>query len=251
MRRLHVELRGNVIQRLGLRRIELLRLYADDLLDLAGMFAHQVEDLELPRFRLVLILRDGGAVLSGRLGQSGEQRRLCQGEVLGGLAEIKARRRLGTVGRMAVVDLVEVPLEDLAIAVASLELEGDRRLFELAREAAVGALRRVDVDVAGKLLRDRAASAPREEPRPERSEVFEGRPREATSARRKKPATWAVSCKSARPLKGDRPALPWTVTPLPPSASQAPDTLSASDSRRRSMGGLGCISIAISLQDEG
>src|SRR5438445_11934491 len=106
MRRLHVELRGDVIQRLGLRRIELLRLYADDLLDLAGMFAHQVEDLELPRFRLVLILRDGGAVLSARLRQSGEQRRLGEGEAMGGRAGVKARGRPGTLARIAAASQV-------------------------------------------------------------------------------------------------------------------------------------------------
>ena len=45
-------------------------------------------------------------------------------------------------------------------------------------------------------------------------------------------------------LKGGRPALPRTVMALPFWASQAPDTLSASDSRRRWMGGLGCISLS-------
>ena len=81
---------------------------------------------------------------------------------------------------MTVVHLVEVPLEDLTVTVTSFELERDCRLLQLARQAAVGALGRVDVHIAGELLRDRATSASREEPRPEGCEVFECRPREAT-----------------------------------------------------------------------
>ena len=120
--RLHVELGTDVVQWLGLRRVELLRLDAHDLLDLAGVVAHQVEYLELTRLCPVPIFDDRGAVFARRLRQAGQQRGLRQGQVFGALAEIHAGGRLGAVRRMAVVNLVEVPLEDLAVAVASFEL---------------------------------------------------------------------------------------------------------------------------------
>ena len=129
MRRLDVELRVDIVQRLGSRRPELFRLYAHNLLDVAGMFTHQIQDLELSRLRPVPVLGNGRAVLAGRLRQAGQKRRLCQSQVLGALAEVEAGGGLSAVRGMAVIHLVEVPFKDLTIAITSFQLERDRRLL--------------------------------------------------------------------------------------------------------------------------
>ena len=59
-------------------------------------------------------------IIEGRgLGQTGKQRRLIQIQVFGVDAEIRLGRRLNAVGQVAIVDLIQVELEDLVFADSS------------------------------------------------------------------------------------------------------------------------------------
>src|ERR1700722_1372068 len=50
------------------------------------------------------------------------------------LVEIKQRRRRDPVSAETEIDFVEIKLEDLVLAVGTLDLEGEQRLLDLARE---------------------------------------------------------------------------------------------------------------------
>src|SRR5688572_33239489 len=68
--------------------------------------------------------------------KTGEQRRLRDGqrrEVR--FPEVRLRRGLDAIGLVAVVDLVEVELEDLLLRVRPRDLDGEDRLLDLARDA--------------------------------------------------------------------------------------------------------------------
>ena len=67
---------------------------------------------------------DVGRVVRGPLGQAGQKRGLACGQVLGLLVEVEPRGGLDAIGAVAVVDLVEVHLQDLVLGVAPLKLNG-------------------------------------------------------------------------------------------------------------------------------
>ena len=69
---------------------------------------------------------------AGVLRQAGEQGRLRQAELAGGDAEVVLRRGLDAVGPVAVVDEVEVALEDLVLGQLLLQRDGVLQLLELA-----------------------------------------------------------------------------------------------------------------------
>ena len=74
--------------------------------------------------------------------------------MVGAGAEVDACRRLRAVGPVAEVDGVEVPLEDLALRLLVLQLDGQRGLPQLAVHGAS----RVEQGVLDVLLRDRRAA---------------------------------------------------------------------------------------------
>ena len=90
-------------------------------------------------------------VEAGALRQPGKQARLREIELARRDAEVGASRRLDAVGAAAVVDLVEVGLEDLVFRVVRLELEREQRLARLAERQRVAG---VEVERARELLRD-------------------------------------------------------------------------------------------------
>jgi hypothetical protein len=104
----------------------------------------------------VLLALSGGReigvwiVVGRRLGQPGEKRGLGQGQLFGGLAEVCLGGGLDAVRAIPERDLVEVHLEDLVFGVATRELHGQKRFFDLA----LGGLLRPEEGVLDKLLRD-------------------------------------------------------------------------------------------------
>ena len=95
---------------------------------------------------------DGRRVGGRRLHQSGQQRRLGQGEVGRRLAEVAQRRRFHPVQAGAEIHLVEVELQDLVLREFRLEATGQHQLLEL---ACVGLFRGQEA-VARQLLSQRA-----------------------------------------------------------------------------------------------
>src|ERR1700736_5481795 len=69
--------------------------------------------------------------------------------------EEAARRRLGAVALTAVVDGVEVKLEDLVLRIATVEVDGEHRLANLSLDGRRGI--RADEHLLDQLLTDRAA----------------------------------------------------------------------------------------------
>ena len=137
-----------------------------------------VGDVELERRRhggVVLLLRDvavgqhavehqvaalqavvgvvDGVVVGRRLGNAHEGGRLDQREVARVLREVALRRSLDAVGARAVVDGVEVHLEDLVFGVELLHLQGEIDLAHLALDGDLVHLRGQD-GLAHELLRD-------------------------------------------------------------------------------------------------
>jgi hypothetical protein len=98
--------------------------------------------------------------LGGRLGQPGEQRCLGQRELRRRLAEVGFGRRLDPVRLVAVVDAIQIGLEDLVLRILVLDLDREDHLVELAKDGPV--LRQVDV--FDQLLRDRAPALVESEP---------------------------------------------------------------------------------------
>ena len=103
------------------------------------------------------ILREG-VVGGGRLEQPGQQGGLGQVQVAGALAEVRARGRLHAVGQVAEVDLVQEPLQDVVFGERAVHPQGEDGLAQLAERVARGALRWVEVEVAGQLLGDGAGA---------------------------------------------------------------------------------------------
>jgi hypothetical protein len=89
---------------------------------------------------------------------AGEQRRLGQREAARARAEERARRHLDAVGPLSEIDGVQVVGEDLVFGPALLELVGEHRLAQLARERLGGALVGGQVGVLDELLGDRRAA---------------------------------------------------------------------------------------------
>ena len=65
------------------------------------------------------------------LEDAGDQRRLLERQILGGLAEVEPRGRLDAVDAVAEVHLVAVEREDLALGVALLDLDREERFLDL------------------------------------------------------------------------------------------------------------------------
>ena len=74
----------------------------------------------------------GGVVVGGGVGQADQSRGLGQGKLVGVLVEINDARGLDAVGAVAVVDGVEVHVENLVFGVHLLHLDGDVGLAHLA-----------------------------------------------------------------------------------------------------------------------
>ena len=114
---------------------------------------HGVEHLCTPRLCRVRVLHR--VVVRRALREAGEHRHLAERqphEV--GLVEVGLRRGLDAVGLIAVVDLVQVHLEDLLLAEGARRLHGEDRFLDLPRERwLVTQEARLD-----ELLRDRRAT---------------------------------------------------------------------------------------------
>ena len=105
--------------------------------DVAGV-GHRAEDVGvalLERGLGVLALRRVEVV--GVVEDARQHRGLLEVEVLGRDVEVGHRGRLDAVGAAAEVDGVEVALEDLLLALLTLELEREEGLLELALEGAL------------------------------------------------------------------------------------------------------------------
>ena len=101
-----------------LRRIGGVGLFLGD----EVVLHHRAQHLELALLGGGKI--DQRVVLRRRLRQPGEQARLRQVEVVGVGVEVAVRRRLDPIGLAAIEDGIEVHLEDLALRVAPIHLEG-------------------------------------------------------------------------------------------------------------------------------
>ena len=113
---------------------------------------HVAKDKLLPRLR-VGCGRGVIRIQSRRsIGDRGQHRRLGDVEVFGGLVEVGLRRRLGTVGRVAVKDLVEVQREDVVFGEATLDLQRQHNLAHLPLKRAIVS----DEHPLDQLLGDRA-----------------------------------------------------------------------------------------------
>ena len=119
------------------------------LADVAGG-DHGVEHDELPLLRHEEILI--GGVDRGRVGDAGEHGGFWQGDVLRCLAEIAVGGGGDPVVAAAVVDRVEVELEDLVLGVVCFHVEGEQQLLRLAAERLFVA----EEEVLHELLRDGA-----------------------------------------------------------------------------------------------
>ena len=120
-----------------------------------GLFAHHPgQDL-----RLSLLGRDEvrqRVVLAGRLRQAGQHGGLPERQVVGIGLEITASRRLDPVRLAAVIDGVEVHLENLILGELTVELDGEDGFLELALQGRRGI--RPDIELLHQLLTDRAAT---------------------------------------------------------------------------------------------
>ena len=118
------------------------------------MAHHQVEHDALA---LLGALQVGEGIQVGRaLGNAGQQGGLGQREIGGGLAKVDLRGSLGAIGKTAVVEQVEIHLEDLVLGVEAGQLLGDAGLLDLAVERLVVALVGTEKEVAGELHGDGA-----------------------------------------------------------------------------------------------
>ena len=89
-----------------------------------------------------------------RLRDRRQRRGLGDVQLAGALAEVALACDLDAVGAIAEVDLVEVQLEDLVLAVALLDVECDAHLPQLPAQAAVAAVDVLGKEVAGELHGD-------------------------------------------------------------------------------------------------
>jgi len=88
-----------------------------------------------------------GRVQIGSLGQSRQQSRLGEGQLVGLPVEVVLRSRLESVDPMSQENLVAVQGKDLRLGETALDLDGEHHLLHLAPEGAV----RAQEQVAGKL----------------------------------------------------------------------------------------------------
>ena len=95
------------------------------------LVGHLLQHVGLPPFGALHIDRRR---IAPRLKDAGNRRCFVGGQILRGLAEVGARRRLHPVGALAEVHLVGVKGQDFALGVALLDLDGDDRLFDFPLE---------------------------------------------------------------------------------------------------------------------
>ena len=115
---------------------------------------HGVQHVELPNLRLSGV--DQRAVLRRRLRQSGQHRCLPERQVVRGGVVEGSRRRLDAVALAAVVDRIQIHLQNLVFRITAVEVDGERRLADLALD---GRRRiRPDKDLLDQLLADGAAA---------------------------------------------------------------------------------------------
>src|SRR5258706_15556821 len=93
---------------------------------------HSTQDILLPLPRTLRICN--GIVERRCLGQAGEQGAFREAQLVERLVEINLRGGAETIGALPEVDLIDVQLENLLLAEAVLDLEGEQRFVELAVE---------------------------------------------------------------------------------------------------------------------
>ncbi len=98
-----------------------------------------------------------GVVIGRRLGQSGQQRGFGQRQIGRALVEVGFGGRLDAVGQVAVIDLVEIDLEDFVFRIAPRDFGGQDRLFDLPGQRPFGG----EEGQLDQLLGDRAAAGGR------------------------------------------------------------------------------------------
>ncbi len=96
-------------------------------------FVHAAQHVRLAQLGAFRV--DHRVVGGGRLGQAGEHGRLCNRDLLEGLAKIHFCRRCKAVGALAQVNLVYIELQDFIFAQVALNLEGEQHLVEFARHS--------------------------------------------------------------------------------------------------------------------
>ena len=99
----------------------------------------------------------GVSVHTRQLRQAREVARLHEVEMAGADTEVEARRRLDAVRATAVVDVVEIRLDQLGLRMSCFELQGDQRLARLAQQRGSVGLGRVEQ--TRQLLRERRGAA--------------------------------------------------------------------------------------------
>ena len=127
------------------------------------MLHHQAEHLALAALHraglAIGVPQPGvGVIVGRRLRQPGQHRRLRQRQVFGRFAEIGLGRGLDAVGQVAVVELVQVDLQDGLPGIAPRHFRGQNRLLDLPRDRFLGR-QEGELD---ELLGDGAAARPRE-----------------------------------------------------------------------------------------
>ncbi len=106
-----------------------------------------------------LVGRAEGVVVRRRLRQTGEEARLRQGQIAGVDLEVSLGGGFRAVCPVAVVDAVQVQLENLRLRVAALHLLRQHELVELAADGSRLRFLSVEDIVLDHLLRDRRAAA--------------------------------------------------------------------------------------------
>jgi len=101
-----------------------------------------------------LIGRAEHVVVGWRLGQAGEKAGLCPRQIAGVHLKVGLRRRLRSIGAVAVVDRVEVQVQDLRLGVPALHLLRQHQFAELEADRPVLRLNRVQDVVLHHLLGD-------------------------------------------------------------------------------------------------
>ena len=119
-------------------------------------FDHQGEDVGLAGLSPREVGQ--GVVPGRRLRQAGQQAGLGQVQVARRLAEVGLCGCLDAVGQVAVVDLVQVQLQDLVLAQVARQPKGEDGFTQLTLDALGRALLRRQVKVAHELLGDGAAA---------------------------------------------------------------------------------------------
>src|SRR5690606_24180630 len=79
-----------------------------------------------------------GRIMRGRLEKSSQHRGFRKGEGTGGLLEKTLRGRLNAIGAAAEIDAVQIERENLLLAVARLQPDGEQHFPQLAADRAVG-----------------------------------------------------------------------------------------------------------------